>query len=329
MFPWVMGLVLVAGCDEKMWITQVPEFYSPDLKSIAVAPFRNQTSWGGAGESISDKVATVLAANGAYRVYNRNDLKTVMDESDLRMALGGDGAGDTSQLKKLTQVQAVLVGTVTTYAATTNTQPHRDPVYAVDARGNTYVSGYRSYVITRNEANVSVTASLIRVSDGTTLYATPQPAWARVWAQGPQPAKDPHACAAEAASGVVAQLVETFAPVRKEVKMNPGKALRTASELYDNEWTYEDDFKPTDEKMYVVLALPPSCDRNRFRLAIVRKDQRQVLAEKDITWSKKYKGFGYEFSPKQIAEAGGGPGEFEVKFYSGSEPIMRRKFRIR
>ena len=322
-------LIAVAGCDEKIVLTQVPEFYTPNLKSIAIAPFRNQTKWKGAGEIISDGVAAGLMANGAYRVFNRSDMKTVMDESDLKIALGADSGAAAQQLKKLTEVQAVLVGTVTTYAATTNRQPRRDPVYSVNRRGQTYVSGYRSYVLTRNEANIAVTATLIRVPDGTTIYATPKPVWARSWAQGSPPAKDPHACAADAASNVATQLVETFAPIRKQIKVNPGKALRTATELYDNKWVYEDDFKATDDRMFVVVSLPASCDRNRFRLVVVRKDQRQELAQQDIRWTKKYKGFGYKFSPKAIAAAGGGPGTFEVKFYSGPEPVMRRKFRIR
>ena len=322
-------LAAATGCNEKMVITQVPEFYTPALKSIAIAPFRNQTKWRGAGEILSDKVATGLMANGSYRVFTRSDMRTVMDESDLRIALGADPDAAARQLSKLTDVQAVLVGTVTTYAATRNSQPRRDPIYATNRRGQSYVSGYRSYVVTRNEANVSVTAALIRVPDGTTIYATPQPVWARAWAQGSPPAKDAHACTADAASNVAAQLVETFAPVRKQIKIDPRKALRTATELYDNEWNHEDTFKVTDEKMFVVVSLPPSCDRNRFRLVVVRKDQRQELASKNIRWSKKHKGFGYEFSPKAIAAAGGGPGDFEVKFYSGPEPIMRRKFRVR
>jgi len=335
-FPWIrkcigpvvlLGLLLAGGCTEKIWITQVPDFYGPELKSIAVATFRNQTNWAGAGEIISDKLAACLAANGAYKVYNRNDLKTVMDEKDLQLALGGGSAAATDKLKKLTQVQAVLVGTVTTYAATRNSQNRRDPVYATDRRGNSYIAGYRSYVWTRNEGNVSVTASLIRVSDGTTIHATPQPSWARIWAEGSPAQKDAHACVAEAADNVAFQLVETFAPVRKQIKVDPTKALRTATELYDNKWTYSDNFKATDEKMFVVVSLPASCHRNRFRIVVVRKGQREELASQDIQWDKQYSGFGYEFSPKQIA-ANDGPGQYEIKFYSGPEPVMRRMFRI-
>ncbi len=326
----LLSIALTGGCDKKMTITQVPTFYHPSLKVIAVAPFRNQTQWRGANNIIADQVAAGLMSNGAYKVFNRNDLKTVMDESDLNIALGADPVAAAGQLKKLTsKVQAILVGTITTYATTTNKQQKRDPVYAYDRKGNAYISGYRSYVHTRNEANVSVTATLIRVSDGSTIYATPKPAWARVWAEGSPPNKDAHACAADAAGRVASQLVATFAPTRRQIKINEGKALRTASELYDDEWTFQKKFSADADKMYVVVALPPSCDRNRFRLAIVRKDQRRDLASQDIQWDKKHKGFGYVFSPKEIAANGGGPGEYEVKFYSGAKPIMRRKFKIR
>jgi len=326
----VVSMALLGGCDKKLTITQVPVFYHPDLKVIAVAPFRNQTQWRGANDIIADQVAAGLMANGAYKVFNRNDLKAIMDESDLNIALGADPVAAAGKLRKLTsKVQAILVGTVMTYAATSNKQQKRDPVYSYDRKGRAYISGYRSYVHTRNEGNVSVTATLIRVSDGSTIYATPEPAWSRVWAQGSPPNKDAHACVSDAARMVAEQLVTTFAPTRKVIKINPGKALRTASELYDNKWTYQKTFDASSDKMYVVVSLPPSCDRNRFRLTIVRKGEREDLASQDIQWDKKHRGFGYVFSPKEIAAKGGGPGEYEVKFYSGPEPIMRRKFKIR
>jgi len=324
-----MAGAILGGCDKKLVITQVPTFYTPDLKVIAVAGFRNQTQWRGANEIIADQVAAGLMANGAYKVFNRNDLKTVMDESDLNIALGADSVAAAGKLKKLTEVQAILVGTVTTYAATTNTQPKQVAQYATDRKGRVYISHYITEMHTRNEANVTVTATLIRVSDGSTIYATPEPAWARVAAEGSPPKKDSQACASEAASLVAANLVSTFAPTRREIKVDENKALRTASELYDNKWTYQDTFQQTDEKMFVVVALPSSCDRNRFRVTIIRKGERQDLASLDIQWDKKHGGFGYLFSPKDIATKGGGAGEYEVKFYSGPEPIMRRAFRIR
>ena len=196
------GGVLLGGCDKKITITQVPVFYTPQLKSIAVARFRNQTPVKGAGEIIADQVAAGLMANGTYKVYNRNDLKAVMDENDLQMALSDNPTAAANGLKKLTQVQAILVGTVTTYSATTTSQQRQEPVYAYTKKGKAYITGYRTVVDRRNEGNVVVTATLIRVSDGSTIYATPQPISYTAWAEGKgtPPKMDPHACLAKAAT---------------------------------------------------------------------------------------------------------------------------------
>ncbi len=113
---------------------------------------------------------------------------------------------------------------------------------------------------------------------------------------------------AEAATSVVDQLVETFAPVRKQVTINPAKALRTGQRALRQQWTFTDTFKAADKKMYVVVELPPACDRNPFKLTVVRKDQRQDLAVQEIRWSKEHKSFGYLFDPSQIAAKGGGAG---------------------
>jgi len=322
------GLISAGGCSRKIWIVQYPAFYSSKLKTVAVVPFRNQSTGKNAGNIVSGKLASALAANGAYKVFNRNDLKTLMDESDLQIALGTDTSDAAGKFRKLTDVQAIVTGAVTTYSATSNNQRRQDPIYATDRRGNSYIQGYRTYVYTRNEANVSVTASLIRVRDGTGIYATPAPASARVGSEGSPPRKDPYACITEAADVVVGQLLEQLAPIRKQVKVDPSKALRTASELYDNKWAFTDTFEAGDQKMYVVVSLPACCDRNRFRLVIVSKDQRRELARQDIVWSREHAGFGYVFSPKDIA-AGAGPGVYEVKLYSGPEPVLRHTFKIR
>lgn len=319
---------LAGGCAKTIWITQIPPFYTPKLKTIAVVPFRNRSTRRDAGNVIADKLAGALMANGAYKVFNRNDLRALMDQEDLKIAFGGDTSAAAGKFRKRTSVQAILIGTVTTYSATSRTQRRKDPQYTRDRRGRKRLAGYRVYNYTRNEANVSVTAVLIRVSDGTTIHATPRPASQQIASEGESPDMDPYACAALAADWVVHQLVTEFAPIRKQVTLSPGKALRTAAGLYDNKWTYSDKFKATDEKMFVVVSLPASCDRNRFRITIVRKGERVDLATQDLVWTRKYVGYGYPFSPREIADKGGGPGEYEVKFYSGPEPVLRRTFRI-
>ena len=57
-----------AGCSKKITILQIPEFYSAEMRgmSIAVAPFRNNTTVKDAGRAIANKLASALMANGSY-----------------------------------------------------------------------------------------------------------------------------------------------------------------------------------------------------------------------------------------------------------------------
>ncbi|MCE5326687.1 MAG: CsgG/HfaB family protein [Planctomycetaceae bacterium] len=317
---------LCGGCTKTITITRYPAFYDPSLKSVAVVPFRGNNS--AASLAISDALAGAMAANGTYAVYNRNDLAALMNEKDLQLAFGGDAAAAASQFSKLGKVQAILVGNLVTYAATTRNEPKSDPIYSYDGNGNSYVSGYRKYVLTRNEANVAVTATLIRVADGRPIHATPQQLKATSWAQGSPPPRDAHGCLANAVDGVVGQMVAEFAVTQCQIKVNPNEDCRTAAALYDNKWEYADRFSTQDDKMFVVVKLPGVCNNNRFRLTIVRSGERVDLATHDLLWSSKFGSFGYGFSPREIAAKGGGAGEYIAKFYSGPEPVMTHAFRI-
>ncbi len=331
----VLALVVLAGvlggCDVKTKITQYPTFYTPDLKTVAVVPFRSQCQDRSAGDIIADRVANGISATETYKIYNRNDLKAVLDEKDLNLALGGDSAQAADAFKRSGNVQALLTGTVTTFSTSTRSEPRQEPIYAYNRNGGMYISGYRSYIWTRNEATVSVTANLIRVSDGTTIYAMARPAEFTVPAEGSPPALDPHGCLARATDRAVACLVEEFSVVQKEVKLPIDKCCRLATNFYDGKWEYSDSFSMASPKMYAVITLPPNCDRNRFRLTIVRKDQRQDLAEAEFVWDRNnsdQKGRSFEFNARDIAAKGGGAGDYTLKFYSGLSPIIMRNFKI-
>lgn len=326
-------LLAPAGCMKEIWITQYPEFYQKGrIKSVAVMPFRCPAAPRSTGGIIiADGLAAALVNNGTYgRVYNRSDLRALLAEHDLKDLFSDSPVSAAKALKKVTNAQALITGSVTTYSATSRDERRSRQVrYGYDSKGNPLYRRER-YTYTRNEANVAVTASIIRVSDGTTIYALPAPAAGRAAAQGSPPRYDADACLTSAVNQVVHKLLPHFAVVRIKIRVDPRKALRTATGRYDGKWECTKEFSALSDMMLVVVDLPTVCDRNHFRLVIVREDSREVLAEQELVWSAQDTGRGrsYRFNPSEIARRGGGPGEYVVKFYSGEEPVMTRDFEI-
>ncbi len=327
-------VAVLAGCSKEIWITQYPVFYQKGkIKSVAVLPFKTPGNPGSqGGRIIADGLATALTNSGTYkRVYNYNHLSALLQQHDLK-----DLFSDTPSTKGLTalrnatNVDAIIVGSVSTYSATTRNERKQRPVYGTDVNGNTVIVGYKKYILSRNEANVSVTAALLRTSDGSTIYALPAPATGRAAVQGSPPRYDRNACLSYAVDQVVRQLLLRFAVVRRRIRVDPKRALRTATGRYDGKWEDTEEFSVRSDMMLVVVDLPTVCDRNRFRLVIVREDSREVLAEQELVWSARNSGRGqsYKFNPSEIAKRGGGPGEYVVKFYSGEEPVITRDFEI-
>jgi len=325
------------GCTKKIWITQRPQFWTEEMSKmrIAVVPFRNRTRNRHAAEALSDELAYALSANaeaiGSYAaVLNRNDIAALLDQRDLQLALGKSDADLASQFREVpaANVDAILVGTVTTYSATTRNERRREPRNIYNRKGRVIGVAYREYVHTRNEAVVAAAAAMIRVRDGAIIYATPSPPRAMQPSEGSPPKMSRQTCLTVARNNVVAQLVEHFAVTRRQIKIKVGKDFRTAGELYDGEWTWTNKFSLRAEKAYVVLRLPPVCDRNDFRITIIRAEQRENLVSVELTWRGEWGSRGFEFSPRQIAAKGGGPGNYVAKLYSGPRPVLQYKFQI-
>ncbi|HUT57121.1 MAG TPA: hypothetical protein VNA25_04520 [Phycisphaerae bacterium] len=315
---------VMCGCSKEITIIRYPPFWTPQLKSIAVVPFKFSDRQ--AGQMIADQLANSLRATGTYRVFNSTEVADMARMQDMQIAFGDDQVAMAAQIRKIStlNVQAILIGRITNYTATKRDERRREPVQVWDPRTKQYVpSGqYRSFVVTRNEGNVAATAAMIRVKDGTTIHATAAPKQWLQWAQGSPPPMDAYACRSIAVSRVVNQLVEEFAVVRKKIKIKPDETFMLARDYYEGEWAKTKQFSTADPKLTVVLSLPPVCDRNRFRITIVRKGQRENLAEADVLWSSRFPQYGkaYDFSPAEIASKGGGPGQYTAKLYSGMEP---------
>jgi hypothetical protein len=183
---------------------------------------------------------------------------------------------------------------------------------------------------------VAATAWLIDVASGTRIHATPGAVMGHQWAEsgyaGSAPPLDAHGCLMAATNQVVFQLLQQFGITRMEIDVEPDKDFLLATgPPYDNEWPKTTRFSENDDKAVIVLRLPPVCDRNRFRITIVRKGTKVDLVDMDnIVWRRSYPAVGksFEFSPRAVAAQGGGPGVYLAKFYAGPEPVMIREFTI-
>ena len=333
-----MIVAAAAGCGGKpIEITQYPRFYDPrnpatHVKTIAIVPFRNQAPQAKAqtaGQAISEELASALGGTGTYgQVYNRAALVDMLNEQDLKIAMGGDAESMSAVFKKVANVEAVLTGAVTGYSSSTRTFPKIDQIPQWNPRTKRMVMIQRKRIVTRNEATVTLTAALTRASSGVSIYST-APITRRAASEGSPAPLDVNACLSRARSTAVRALTEQFGIVRKTIKV-PGGAFKTASGVFDGKWKHTGKFKVSDPKLYVVLKLPDVCAENIFQIKIARRKQEANLASQVITWKPGHSkvGRGIEFSPRQL-----GVGKYVAKFYPGPggnvQPKLFAKFEVK
>ena len=342
---------LAAGCGQEIEITQYPPFFDPDdptknIKTIVVLPFRNQAARAGsarAGEGVGEELAGLLGGTGTYmKVYNHNDLSALMDQQDLLIAGGGDPNALAGALRKRGAVEALITGAVTAYDSSSRTRTEmRQQMVGIDPRTKAPIYRPVMMQITTNEGTVTVAATLTRIRDGAPIHAT-GPVYGRYRSEGQSGVTSEPECLRLATSQAVFGTNEHFAVVRKTVTVD-SDAFRVASAYYDGEWSEADEFTPADTQAFVVLKLPPVCDRNRFRITIVREDRQEDLFVQKVRWLKKSQpahpgsamqvdpgkiGIGFAFNPSEIAKKGGGPGTYVAKFYAGAKPALAVEFDI-
>jgi len=349
----LLGAMAVAGgCGgEEIEIMQYPAFFNPDdpagnIKSLVILPLRNQAAGASAaraGEAVSEELAGILSGTGTYqKVYNRNDLGNLMDQQDLAIAAGGDPNAMASALRKRGAVDAMLTGAVTTFNSSSKTiRKTQQQLVGFDKKKKPI---YRTVTVneTTNEGIITMTASLIKIRDGAQIHST-GPVSGAFKSVGTGSVMSEAECLRRAMSQAVFQAKDQFAVTRKRILVD-SDAFFVASAYYEGEWDEQDEFTTTDTTAFVVLKLPPQCDRNRFAVKISREERREDLMTQGIQWKKGqqpvHPGSGdlvngasiglcvLKFSPSDLAKKAGGPGTFVVKFYAGPRAALTYEFDI-
>lgn len=324
--------VLTSGCGggskkNKIWVYHIPEFYQPDLKRVAVLPFENRTGVRGIADRIGDQVSAILTNNGTYEVYTRQNLKDVLTEQDAVAAgiIEGDLAMKIGRLKS---VQALVCGVCNRAETTTRHETRYDtvPVYGTNSQGQTVLTGFKQvpYTWTRHDAFVECQVVVIDTTTGQQIAAVHDPT--NLWAEGRPPSHLPPDVLRAAETDQVKRIVREIAVTRTRIKLK-GTVLKTAIDFYDQEWDWEKEITADTEQFFLVVKLPAEADRNNFKLTIVPRDGREVLAEMPLVWNKQSERKGFRFKVQTLMDKHG-VGEYTAKLYSGAEPIAKYHFKI-
>lgn len=339
-----------AGCAKTLPLLHYPDFYTPELDRVAVAPFKAESADRATARRLTHLFADALARNGTYDVIGPDEL------ADRLGADAADWARDgperlAAAAGELGGVDAVLTGSVSVRLRTWSGwaypavrrhhvgfgYPGASYAYRGYPYGRRYYRGpfydpyYHDYPrrYAGREAIVSVEAALISVPEGRVLHRTPTSIEAAAFSEGVGPPERARTLMRRAAEGVNDELLWQFAVVGIEVEVDPDEALVLARPGPDDRLDSTDDFKADEEEMVVAVRLPDAADRNVFDLEIAREiDGREVvLASREFTWTAGEVSREFVFSPRDLARQGGA-GEYHVQLLTRGERALRRDFDV-
>jgi hypothetical protein len=323
---------LLIGCGTKFTVNNYPEFYEPSIKSVAVIPFQNETSYRGAGMAVPGHIAAALAANGTYNVTDPARLAQILEEKQMPRLDANDFQAVAAELGQLNKYQAFVGGSVLSDSfIRTVVEYYGDGDFYYDDYPYWYYPYWYSpywpyYYGYGGEAYISTRVAMVSVPEGATLDAAEVKASANVG--GISPAFRKYA-AQMALRDLSEKVVSELAIVPVKIKVSSNQALRTASSYQNEQWTFTNTFGSDQQVMYALLCLPETAAKNKFRLTVTPKgEQSDVIASKDITWQRGEHCQSAEFSPAVIARSNGA-GKYSVNFLVRDEIILSRNFTIR
>ncbi|MDP6635044.1 MAG: LPS assembly lipoprotein LptE [Phycisphaerae bacterium] len=320
-----------AGCTKTIEIRHYPTFYTPDLKSLAVLPFDNDTLNKQAGHYLADRLAKSLRVNGTYKIVGPRELASRVGSARLKELPPADKQAAAELIGNLGDAQAFIIGTVTTFTSAKYSYRWRYRGYGQYWYGHDpYYWRWRRPInyYTHNEGRVRARATLVRISDGSIVSETTMYAGGTVFAEGDPPYRTHDECLVEATRRAVDQLIGRFAIVRRRVRVRLDKALRTAGGRDGDKWIITDRFDLEGEPVTALVSLPPECTGNRFRLEVTESGRDETLLEEDFVWSDRQRERQIIIAPKRLGSSPAGR-TFAITLYSEYERIVSRKITVK
>lgn len=314
-----LAMLVPGGCTTSVPIVKYPVFYTPQLTSIAVAEFANASLHPRAGSYVAERVVAALRANGTYKVVlGPEDLRRAVADANQPMPPATDHKALAAAAARA-GAQAVLVGTVDTFAAERAVVVVDDGYYGPYGRRYYRGYGYRAYSYETTMRAVAAAEVALLEPNGAVVYAPRAPLAGVVTLGGAVLGEQALAAATDA---LAAAVLDQFAIVDTRVPVSKREVLRTAA-VEAGGLRFTEDYRETDKDVVAVVNLPPEAARNDFRLAVFRRGEDRPLAELPFTWRREDRDRRFE-----IAVASLGAGEFDLRLYRGNRKIEDRTFRI-
>jgi hypothetical protein len=116
-------MIVLGGRSKSFTAREYPTFYDPNIRTVAVVPFRNDMQTRDAGFLVAEDLAAALRINGTYSVIPPRKLHSLLREKNLPELSPTDYAKDAEELRTLGGIQAFIVGRVLSGSRLAQTHP--------------------------------------------------------------------------------------------------------------------------------------------------------------------------------------------------------------
>ncbi|MCE5278050.1 MAG: hypothetical protein ABFD92_05670 [Planctomycetaceae bacterium] len=343
------AMVAVGGCTADMrdtvTVSHFPPFYTPDLKTIAVAPFDPGNSDPRSADIVAAAAAQALAADGTYTVIGGQRLERMAKGYGVELARYDSPQTIAAKLGKIPGIQAAVVGKITHLTTGNNVN--------LGGSGSSFNEIWdRNYTgRQKGVANkVALKADVVMIGVDRQFSAQAREIAGEFTSAGvDHPDMSVDQCLEQAAKGMGQQLAQRFVAKSEKVAIYFNKTLTTEAENSAGKTEATRHFN-SDQEMIVQVRLPAQCRYNRMRLAVTASSPREagdmaaafngtamptsrpattlaIWAMHDFTWGDNATAYTWKFPLKSIA-AKTGPGWYAVNLYCSNQHVTSVTFKI-
>jgi len=350
----LLPLLALAGCESSgassrgPFVMRKPQWDYQSYDRIAVLPVQVSEKVKSALSELDREAAEEaarqatflledrLAANGQFTVLPRGALDDVLSAQDAQGLATMEEPASILPAGKITEADALLVGSLEQFALKTEQSEELQPVYVRDDAGHIIRDEagqprlIREEVVKlhRHEARVGGRFRIIEAQTGKVLYTHAVEPILHADSQRDAP---PRAKPAELAENAAKEWAEDFyvnvAPIRRQAKFK-SEMLTVALDYYQGRYDETKEIPATQSEFLVVVRkLPPVCNRTRCRVTVAAARGGEYF-DQDFVWSSAdpVRGVAIRVPVQKLKEAGGE--KFYARLYceGEAEPVLERKF---